>query len=221
MQALLAYLILHRRAPQSRQYISFLFWSNTSEKQALTNLRQLLHHLKSALPDHSRFLDIDHKTLQWKVNCPCIIDVAEFEKAIFDIKEASKKYPDNLGQLLESAVNWYKGELLPSCYDDWIIRERERLKDDFILVLEYLIKSLEEDESYPAAIRYAHRLIQEDFLQESVYCHLMRLHVLQNNRAGALRVFYQCTSILKQELGIKPGTEVQKVYKKIINDEAI
>ena len=49
-QALLAYLLLHRDAPQSRRHLAFLLWPDSSEAQALTNLRHVLHDLQAALP---------------------------------------------------------------------------------------------------------------------------------------------------------------------------
>ncbi|MSP14802.1 MAG: hypothetical protein EXR62_17810 [Chloroflexi bacterium] len=45
LQSLCAYLLLHRQAPQSRRYLVFSFWPDTTEGQALTNLRKLLHTL--------------------------------------------------------------------------------------------------------------------------------------------------------------------------------
>ena len=51
MQSLLVYLLLHRHRPQSRQQIAFLFWPDTTEKQAHTNLRKLIHSLRRALPE--------------------------------------------------------------------------------------------------------------------------------------------------------------------------
>jgi DNA-binding SARP family transcriptional activator len=42
-QALLAYLLLHREAAQPRQHIAYLFWPDSPESQARTNMRHLLH----------------------------------------------------------------------------------------------------------------------------------------------------------------------------------
>jgi len=56
LQSLLAYLLLHRHAPQSRQHLAFLFWPDSSEAQALANLRRLLHHLHHAFPTPQPFL---------------------------------------------------------------------------------------------------------------------------------------------------------------------
>jgi len=49
-QSLLAYLVLHRSAPQPRSHLAFLFWPDSTEAQAYTNLRQLLYHLRQSLP---------------------------------------------------------------------------------------------------------------------------------------------------------------------------
>src|SRR5260370_1310896 len=41
LQSLLAYLVLHRTAPQARSHLAFLLWPDSSEAQAHSNLRQL------------------------------------------------------------------------------------------------------------------------------------------------------------------------------------
>jgi DNA-binding SARP family transcriptional activator len=43
LQALLAYLMLHRHAPHPRAHLAFLFWPDSTEAQARTNLRYLIH----------------------------------------------------------------------------------------------------------------------------------------------------------------------------------
>ena len=47
--ALVAYLALHAGSPQTRQRIAGLFWPDSTDAQALTNLRRELHHLRRAL----------------------------------------------------------------------------------------------------------------------------------------------------------------------------
>jgi DNA-binding SARP family transcriptional activator len=50
LQELLAYLLLWRDRPRPRQQLVFLFWPDSSEKQALTNLRNLWYRLRQTLP---------------------------------------------------------------------------------------------------------------------------------------------------------------------------
>ena len=82
-QAFLAYLLLHRHAPQSRQHLAFLFWPDATEAQAYTNLRNLLHKLRQVLPDADRFFLSDSQTVQWRTDAPYRLDVADFEAALY------------------------------------------------------------------------------------------------------------------------------------------
>src|SRR5262245_66389657 len=50
LQALLAYLVLHRAVPHVRAHLAFQLWPDTTEPQAHANLRNLLHRLPHALP---------------------------------------------------------------------------------------------------------------------------------------------------------------------------
>src|SRR2546426_546219 len=72
LQSLLAYLVLHRTAPQSRQHLAFMLFPDSTEAQARTNLRYLLHQLRQALPDPELFLAADAQTLQWRPGAPFI-----------------------------------------------------------------------------------------------------------------------------------------------------
>ena len=63
-QALLAYLVLHRDIPQTRQRLAFQFWADSTEAQAGTNLRRELHHLRQGLPNADR-------ATCWRMPKPC------------------------------------------------------------------------------------------------------------------------------------------------------
>src|SRR5258706_8678432 len=80
-ESLLAYLLLHREAPQPRQHLAFLLWPDSTEPQARTNLRHVLHNLRHAFPDLDQFMDVTPRTLQWRPDAPFWLDVAAFENA--------------------------------------------------------------------------------------------------------------------------------------------
>src|SRR5215216_5013593 len=88
-ETLLAYLLLHRDAPQSRQRLAFILWPDSSEAQALTNLRHVLHDLRRALPDADRFIDVSSRTLRWQTDAPCWVDVAVFEDALGQVQSGA------------------------------------------------------------------------------------------------------------------------------------
>ena len=65
LQSLLAWLLLHSESAQSREHLAFRLWPESSESQARTNLRQLLHHLRRALPAECCLLVADNHSVQW------------------------------------------------------------------------------------------------------------------------------------------------------------
>ena len=115
LQALLAALLLHRAAPQTRQQIAFQFWPDTSDAQAQTNLRQLLYTLRQRLPNASAYLLVDDHTVAWRSDGPCTVDIAVFADALAVAVKANGAAKI---QALEAAVAAYTGDLLPGCFDD-------------------------------------------------------------------------------------------------------
>jgi len=81
LQSLIAYLILHGDAPQPRERLTFLLWPASSEPQTRTNLRQLLHHLKRALPAEGDWLETTHFAVRWPQDATSSINVVDFQAA--------------------------------------------------------------------------------------------------------------------------------------------
>src|SRR5215210_3942788 len=77
-RSLLAYLVLHEGVPQSRQRLAFLLWPDSTEGQARTNLRHLLHTLRSAVPALAPHLDVTPQTISW-LQADAWTDVAAFD----------------------------------------------------------------------------------------------------------------------------------------------
>lgn len=206
LQSLLAYLVLQRHASQPRHHLAFLLWPDTPEAQAHTNLRTLLHRLRQALPEADCFLQADAQTVRWQPNAPFTLDVADFEQAL---KQA------NTITTLQQAIDFYQGDLLPGCYDDWILPHRERLRQVFSQALEQLSIRLENEHDYPAAIRTTQRLLRHDPLHEVTYRRLIRLHALNGNRAGVQQVYQDCLATLRRELDVAPSPATQQAYERL------
>jgi len=210
LQRLLAYLVLNRGSPQSRQHLSFCFWPDSSESQARTNLRQLLHHLRQGLPEADRFFLVDKQTLRWNPDSPFTLDVAEFEQAIGRAKQSAEQNDSAaMARSFEKAAELYRGDLFPECYEEWIEPIRTALKKEYTNSLQKLSEYFENNRRYQKAIIYAERLLSCDNLHEKTWSDLMRLHALNGDRPKALKIYKQCEELLYRELGIKPGPELQ------------
>lgn len=218
LRELLAYLLVHRAAPVSRQQLAFLFWPDSTEEQARTNLRNLWHRLRRTLPDAECFLISDELTMQWRTDAPCSLDVAEFEASLAQARQAAGA--DAEAQHLEQAVARYGGELLPGCYSDWLLAERDRLAQAYGAALERLAALYETQRDYPRAIGHAQALLRHDPLHEPAYAQLMRLHALNDDRAAALHTYHTCATVLRRELDVAPGPATREIYDRLLNTGA-
>ena len=116
---LLAYLVLHPGVPQLRRHLAGLFWPDTTDAQARTNLRRELHRLRHVLPDADAFLDVGATKLRWREDAEAEVDVITFQRSAAEA-EAARPADDTDGFIVaaERAVSVYGGELLPGLYED-------------------------------------------------------------------------------------------------------
>ena len=217
LQLLLAYLVLHRDAPQARQALAYLFWPDSNDSQARTNLRNAIHLLRNTLPNSEQFLRIDNQTMHWRSDSPYTLDVADFAAGIQ--RAATLNEPTAALESLKTALSLYRGELLKGFYDDWILRDREQWQERYLGALQQASTVAEQQRDYRTATEYSRRLLQSDPLREESYARLMQLYALQGDRATALRVYHNCATILVRELGVEPGPVTQGIYERLLNLE--
>ncbi len=222
LQSLLAYLVLHRSAPQDRSHLAFLLWPDSTEERAHSSLRKLLHQLRQALPDIDYFLHTDRQSLFWQpaAEAAWTLDVQEFEQQLAQAELTERRQETTvMRHALEQAISLYRGDILPSCYDEWILPERDRLRQLFLSAAERLLALLEEDRDYDAAIQIAQQLLRQDTLHEATYRQLMRLHALRGDRAAALRVYHTCAQVLERELGTEPSQATRTLYESLLESD--
>ncbi len=220
LQSLLAFLVLHSDAPQSREYLAFLLWPNSNEAQSRTNLRQLLHHLRRALPEEDHLLAIDNHSVQWRRDAACAVDAAEFDAAVAAARSAAKRGDaDAELRSLQWAAHLYQDDLLPGLYDEWVPAVRDRYRREVEQVLGRLAGLLEGKGDYPAAIQYVERLVAQDPLRETHHQFLIRLLAANHDRAGAIRAYHQAMRVLRRELGVEPGAATRELFETVLKSE--
>ncbi len=218
LHSMLAYLALHHTVAQSRTHLAFLLWPDSTDAQAHTNLRHLVYRLRRDLPYANHFLHADKQTLRWRSDAPWTLDVADFEGAIAQAERAQSE--SEMRKALVGAVEAYHGDLLPGIYDEWVLPERERLRQLFLGALERVILLLERERDYPVAINYAQRLLRSDPLHEATHRHLMRLFAVNGERAAAIRAYHNCATVLERELSLEPSSATREVYKHLLQKDS-
>jgi DNA-binding SARP family transcriptional activator len=134
-QELIAFLVLHARSAQiARQRIAGSLWPESTDAQALTNLRRELHHLREGWPRLETLVDAGSRTIAWRAEADTVVDLVAFEAAA-DCGLAGDR------TALQDAARLYKGDLLPDCVGEWIDGDRERLHQRAGTVLDALSAS--------------------------------------------------------------------------------
>jgi DNA-binding SARP family transcriptional activator len=214
LESLLAYLLLHPDGPQTRQRVASALWPDSTEAQARTNLRHLLHTLRESLPGVERYVEITSRTLRWRPEVSVWLDVDAFD----DLLAAARREADDEVRRarLREAVELYTGDLLDACSDEWLVGERDRLRRCHLDALGELARLCEKCGDLPGAITYAERLLRGDEIREDVHRQLMRLHAARGDRAAALRVFHRCSTVLERELGVQPSAPTRATYEALL-----
>ena len=165
--ALIAFLAGDAGSPQARQRIAGLFWPDSTDAQALTNLRRELHHLRHVLGDE-RSLVVTARELCWQDTETCRVDLR-----IFDVEReaavAAAAAGDDKGVLVHAAaaVAQYKGDLLPGLYDDWLLDARSALERQCTGLWDLLCATRARTGDLTGAVDAARRRIQLQPLEEA------------------------------------------------------
>lgn len=212
-QQLIAFLVLHaRNTAIARQRVAGALWPESSDRQAQTNLRRELHHLKDTWPTLEALIIAGSRTLAWS-DAGSKVDVLSFEA------DAEHGLAGDRGAL-HRAARLYTGDILPGCAGEWIDADRERLRQRARQVLERLVDLLEQDRAFGDAIGYAQQSLRLDPLDEESWRALMRCHARYGGRATALHLYQQCAALLKKELGIQPSAATRATYREILDLDA-
>jgi DNA-binding SARP family transcriptional activator len=210
-QQIITFLALHARSsPIPRQRVAGSLWPESSDVQALTNLRRELHHLRESWPRLNMLILAGTRTLGWQEKTGASVDLFAFE-------DASDRGLEGDRSALLTAARLYKGDLVPGCAGEWIDADRERLRQRAKKVLEQLVTLSERELAFGDAIDSAQQLLRIDPLDEQAWCALMRSHARRGERATALHVYQQCAATLRKELGVQPSAATRVTYREILD----
>jgi DNA-binding SARP family transcriptional activator/tetratricopeptide (TPR) repeat protein len=213
---LVAFLVAHAGSPQTRQRIAGLFWPESTDAQALTNLRRELHHLRQVLGDE-RSLVVTSRDLCWRDTTTCHVDAR-----IFDTErkaaEAAAAADDDDGILSHgaAAIAAYRGELLPGVYEDWLLETRSQLERQCVDVCDLVSAARARTGDLAGAVAAARRRVQLQPLEEIGYRTLMELQADLGDRSGAVSTYHHCASVLERELGVAPDPATRTAFQRLM-----
>jgi DNA-binding SARP family transcriptional activator len=102
-------------------------------------------------------------------------------------------------------------DLLPGWYDDWVLLERERLRQLRMHALETVARRLADAGRYGEALQAAYAAMRAEPLRESAHRVVIRLHLAEGNLCEALRAFERIRVLLADELGVQPSEQMVRL----------
>jgi DNA-binding SARP family transcriptional activator/tetratricopeptide (TPR) repeat protein len=214
---LLSFLAVHADAPQPRQRLAATFWPDSTERQARTNLRRELHHLRVLLSDDPSLV-VEPATLMWREWPTCRVDVCVFQRERQLALEALAA--GDRHAMLEhgaAAVAEYHGDLLPAIFDDWVLAERETLRLQCVELCDQLVAGWRDAGDLRKAVEYGRLRVRLEPLEEAGYRTLMELQADAGDRAGAISTFHKCAEILDHELQVKPSQATETLAERLLS----
>jgi len=212
---LLAYLACHLNQRPSREALIDLLWPEAEPEAGRHRLSQALGWLRAQLElsgvPRGSVLSADRQNIG--LHSPSVTtDVAAFEAALQAADQAAEA--DRI-PLLQRAVNLYRGEFLPGCYDDWALTERQRLAALFLSALRRLVLHFERQQAWESALACARQGVTVDPLDEDLQYDLIRLLAESGQAALALRQFRAWERVLAKEMGETPSPTVLALIEQI------
>jgi DNA-binding SARP family transcriptional activator len=194
-QRLLAFIALTPRGAE-RSYTAFQLWPEHEERRAKANLRSALWRLGKAPAD----LITASKT-RLRLAPEVWVDVRD---------GIGQLASGGLDSIIEAALPFHAldSDLLPDWYDDWLMIERERLRQFRLCSLEEGARLAMGQGNLGQAVQLALAAVSIDPLRESGHRLVIQAHLANGNRSDAARQLGCYRSLLRSQLGCEPSDSV-------------
>ncbi|MFJ3800629.1 BTAD domain-containing putative transcriptional regulator [Streptomyces sp. NPDC090088] len=190
-QRLLAYLAI--QGPSPRTAVAGTLWGEVSEERALASLRTTVWRINQLVPG---LVTGEHRQLALAAFVSA--DVTEFAHRVTD-------RPTDSGSGSQALPNLRIRELLPGWYEDWVVFERDRLRQLHLHALEAAATALCTGGEYAAALDAALAAVRGDPLRESARRAVILVHLAEGNLVEAHREYQRFRTLLVDELGVEPS----------------
>jgi DNA-binding SARP family transcriptional activator len=197
VERLLAFVCLQNR-PVNRSFVAGTLWPDTTDARAAANLRSALWRLRRLL----RGL-LETSATHVRLGADAAVDAHELSASIWRVLDPSKEPATS--DLLNVCAPC---ELLPGWYEEWVLVERERLRQLRLHALETLCERLTETRRFGPAVEAGLTAVQEEPLRESAQRCLIRAYLAEGNASDAIHQYRKYRAMLDEELGLEPSPQM-------------
>lgn len=204
-ERLTAYLALEDR-PRARQSLAGTLWPERDSSEAAAILRRALWRLNRDTPG------LVHRGGQHlSLAGPVDVDVRELCR----LAEAVTADLAGTYGVRPAALRLLEGDLLPDWSFEWLDGRRELLRQMRLHTLEAIARKYLDSARPEPALTVALAAVGIDPLRESAHRIVIQAHLAEGNNAEALRQYTHYRKLLREELQLRPGPQMQALLAQV------
>ena len=200
----LAFLALSER-PVPREHLASVLWLGSNDERAGGSLRSALWKIRQC---GGEIIDTTQNCL--RIAAGVRVDIRDAIAWARRVCDASLAIAD--ADLRDAFVS---GELLPNWCDEWVVIERERLRQMRFHALETLVQRLVALGRHGDALELALTSLRTDPLRESAHRAVISVHLAEGNPSEAIRHYRGYRDRLRTQLGIEPSDLMKRMVNAV------
>ena len=201
-QRVLAFLALNER-PVHRSHVANVLWLDSNEERAAGSLRSALWRIRQYGGDI-----VESSPRGLRLAQSVRVDVRETIAWARRVCDATRDVDD---QDVREAFTG--GDVLPDWYEDWVLIERERIRQLRLHGLEVLSQRLVGLGRYTEAMEVSLAALRSEPLRESAHRAVISVHLAEGNSSEAIRQYRSYRDLLQSQLGLEPSD----LMKRLVN----
>ncbi|RLP82656.1 transcriptional regulator [Micromonospora sp. BL4] len=182
------------RPGATRSQLAGLLWPDASEERALSSLRTALWRLRQ---DPCCPMSVTGDTV--RLGPGVRLDVDDLVGTAARVRDGDDP------RTAAGALAAGRHDLLPGWYDDWVLLDRERLRQLRLHMLEQVAGQHLVAGRHGEALEAALEAMAAEPLRETPHRLVVRIHLAEGNAFEAVHAFYVYRDLLRRELRLEPS----------------
>lgn len=219
-RSLLQYLLCAQGRLARREQLMEMFWPQSRLERRRSSLNSAIWRLKKTLESAG--------ALSLHASADCVrlaglqaegveVDFIQLDRALQAAGAGADPEDAALARLL-AAIDNCPGRPLDGVDDEWATVERERLSALRLRSMTTAMRMLAARRLYDDALEVGRAILVHEPYRECAFQEILCLHVLNGERARALRLFDEFAASLDAELGIGPMVETRALRNYLAGD---
>ncbi len=218
----LCFYLLDRQRPLRKDDIIAALWSEDDESEHTNQtFRSTIYYVRQVLGEAC----LVHRSGLYRLDLGAVYGPFRYDVAVFEEQQQLAKTAlaeeddERAARAFQQMVDLYRGGYVQAFYSDWCIGRRDALRQTLMEARRQLALIAWRREEWNESLLHWQHLLTLDPCLETAHYGVMRCYVRQGKRDLALRQYQHCSRELREQLNVKPGPTLQKLYRRLASGE--